>query len=562
MASNRRAKGLLNKAKAAGLDAANVAASPMPANTGVDTENNPTRNDAAQNAEYEPLPLNPVGTISAQTTQQLDALATDKTVNWEAEFIPGQIAANSYYGPLLQNFLRSLPRPTDDVERDFGIDIYEKMLNDPAVSSSIQALKVQALSSGVRFTGRVPKPSPWQTDDKSEAAYQCSEALLAFIEKAMDGLQQPLSAIVSDMLDCLAYGHSIAEMVFEPKGGKLTLTALRVKNRYRFAYVCDRFLSFLGLVPTEKAAGIIPVEWVLPRRKFWHLTLFTHQSDPRGRSLLRPAYNAWYLKQKTWINYFKYLLQFATPSLVALLDDLAQDGHLADERGNIIRQANGMPVTQSAEEMVTAKLAAFANSSALALRYVKSFQVIQATGAGEPYLNAIDLYNREIAQAIIMAPRAIMEAEHGSKADSSTGKDLLDTFTSYIQRETEAAFYRDVIHPLCVMNFGQADADAYAPVMLLSSDNQRDTVQYGNMVANLARAGYLHTSQYEGIDAQIGLPERDAEAMAAEAEAQQQAEADRAQQYQNLLNPGNDAGLADDGPTSTTGDTGEDDGDD
>lgn len=466
-------------------------------------------NDASNQAAYDPLALNPAGVLSAPSVPELDGLAADKAVDLRAEFIPGQIAGNSYYGPLLQNYLRSLPRPTDDVERDFGIDIYEKMLNDPAVSSAIQALKVQALSSGVRFTGRVQQPSPWQKDAAKEAAYARCAAMRAFIEATMQRLQQPLSAIVADMLDCLAYGHSLAEMVFSAEGGTLKLTALRVKNRYRYAYVTDRFLQCVGVVPTEKAAGIIPVEWVIPRRKFWHQVIFTHQSDPRGRSLLRPAYNAWYMKQQTWMNYLKYLLQFATPSVLALLDDMAKDGVLTDEHGNVQRGPGGQPIAQSAEALVTAKLAKFANSSSLALRYVKQFQVLQASGAGEPYLNAIDLYNREMAMAIIMAPRALLEAQYGSKADSAAGKDLLDTFTCYIQRETEAAFYRDVIHPLCVMHFGQADADAFAPVMLLSSDNQRDTVEYGNMVANLARAGYLHSSQYQGIDAQIGLPERE-----------------------------------------------------
>jgi hypothetical protein len=268
------------------------------------------------------------------------------------------------------------------------------------------------------------------------------------------------------------------------------------------------------------------------------------------------------LKQQTWVNYLKYLLQYATPSIIAILDDLAKDGMQTDALGNVQRGANGQPVLMSAEMLVTEKLAQFANSSALALRYVKQFQILQASGAGEPYLNAIDLYNREMTQAIIMAPRALMEAQHGSKADSDSGKDVLDTFTCYVQRLVEAAFYRDVIYPVCVIQFGQAAADAYAPMMMLSADNQRDTVEYGNMIANLSRAGYLHSSQYEGIDAQIGLPERDMDAVAAEAEAKQSADADRAQQYQALMNPGSATSLADDSPGATAGDTGDGGGDD
>ena len=493
----------------------NVAAKPLPPNTAVDIENHPSSNDATNATSYEPLPLNPVGTLSAETTQALDAMASEKAVDLASEFIPGQIAANSYYGPLLQNYLRSLPRPTDDVERDFGIDIYEKMMNDPVASAGVQALKVMALSSGVRFVGRVARPTPWDDSPEHAHDYAASEAILAFVQSSMRRLQQPLSAIVMDMLDCLAYGHAIAEMVYAPKQGQIVLRALRVKNRYRYAYVTDRFLSFLGVVPTEKAAGIIPVEWVLPRRKFWHLTAFTHQSDPRGRSLLRAAYHPWYMKQEIWINYLKYLLQFATPSILAILDDLARNVPELDGNGNPLLLPNGRPKEISAEQAVTNILANFSNASAMALRFVKEVKILQADGSGDPYTRALEYCDNQMLMAIIMNPRALSEAKHGSKADSDTANDILSTFVNMIQRQTEECFNRDVTDALVRLNYGDEAVDKYAPLMMLSTNNERDTIKLGMMFAQLGAAGLLDPSQYPAMDALIGIPPRDMDALMA-----------------------------------------------
>jgi len=484
--------------------------------------------------------------VASAATREMDAAVAAKPIGWGLEFIPGQIATNSYYGPLLQNYLRSLPRPSDDVERDLGLDIYEKMLNDPTVSSAIRSLKIQALSSGVRFVGKVPKPSAWNTDQNAQAEYAHSEEIRAGVEAMMDELQQPLSAIVSDMLDCLAFGHSLAELVFQPDGNRLVLQALRVKNRYRYSYVTDRFLQCVGIVPTEKASGIIPVEWVIPRAKFWHLTTETHQADPRGRSLLRAAYNAWWLKQQAWQDYFKYLKQYATPSLAALLDNDAPNVTAVDASGNVQKDRAGVPISLPAESAVTTKLAEFSNSTAIALRYIKEFKVLQAQGAGEAYTTAITLYDQQMARAVVMATRALLEAEHSSKADSETGRDVASTFVSYIQRQVEVAFYRDVILTVVKLNWGE-DATAYAPLMMLAADTSRDTEKFGTMIAALTSAGYLHESQYPGIDAQIGLPERDLDAQVEEKADKQEARDAQQREMARLYAGPRGAGKLDDG---------------
>ena len=43
-----------------------------------------------------------------------------------------------------QQFQRALPRYVDDAERDFGTDLYDRMLRDPMVAAAIDTLKMRA----------------------------------------------------------------------------------------------------------------------------------------------------------------------------------------------------------------------------------------------------------------------------------------------------------------------------------------------------------------------------------------------------------------------------------
>jgi len=476
------------------------------------------------------------------------AVATSRQVQLNTELLLGMLATSSWY-TFLNAYARSLPRYIDDAERDFGIDIYERMMRDPALASSVNDLRIAALSQGPRFLCRVPTPSPVKSDPEGEARFQQAEEIRGFVEDTMDNLQQPLEDILEEMLDFLTFGHKVAEQVYELRGGRMVLARLKVKPRTAYNFVVDKFMNLEGLIAASPSssstlnsalstAAVVNPGDILPREKFFILTYQAKGGDPRGGSILRPAYNPWYLKMQVWPMYLKFLSQFGTPSVWATLPENTGNVQLINTDGTPQADAEGNLLEMTAAEAMLQKLIAFANGTALVLEHDSALNIIEPKGNGEAFLSAIDLFDRQMTKAVLIAIRATMESQHGSRADSETAQGTVAEITQGIRRKVEIGFYRDVITPLIRYNFGDEAADGdLCPYMSLSEVARENITETGNMIANLARSEMIHTSQLPGIDSMLGLPERDFEAQRLELADDRQQAQDRAAEMDKLFNP-------------------------
>lgn len=459
------------------------------------------------------------------------------------ELLLGILGSNAYL-LAVNSYLKTLPAYIDDAERDFGTDIYERMLRDPALASAMQAIRVMVLADGPRFVAAAGAPNPAKPDSEVQARYDRAIEIRDAIEGMCDNLQQPLEEILADMLDYLPYGNCVAEKVYEPRDGLLALSILRPKSRKAYRFVVDDKASVLGLLKASARgqmtngtlADVNPAD-VVPREKFWVLSNSGFANDPRGSSILRPAYNAWFLKQQTWPQYLKYLSMFGTPSLVGYLPPDAGDVELIDISGAAILDSDGNPTVLAPEDAMLQKIIAFTNGTAIVLPSGAKLDPIQSEGDGSAYIKAIDLYDRQMTRAVLISTRTTMEAEYGSKADSSTAQDLLSEFAQFIQRQVEMSFFRDVIYPTVVYNWGE-EAVELAPHMDLVSTDRSDIPDMINAIANLGRAEMIHNSQLPAIDAMLNLPERDYEAMIEEQQAEKEAQADREAMLRGMLPTG------------------------
>jgi hypothetical protein len=163
-------------------------------------------------------------------------------------------------------------------------------------------------------------------------------------------MDTPLDEVLWDMLSAVALGNRIAEQVYaiQPFGGTLLLMliALRVKPRQALAFVVDPFLRVQGLLaqlpgkpsPVSQGSIVNPalLPNILPRGKFAVLSFRPKNGDPRGTSVLRPAYTAWNLKGQAQIEHLKYLVQFASPSLIGTTPQNATRTPVLDSAGNIV----------------------------------------------------------------------------------------------------------------------------------------------------------------------------------------------------------------------------------
>lgn len=420
------------------------------------------------------------------TTTSIRPLTTDPA----REYIAGSAIWGRYRGAV-----QALPLPIDDLERELGDDVYTQMLHDAQVWSCFVVLKTAILEDGLSLV-------PHDNDPDG--------AIAAFCRRALEQLTIPIGAVLWDMLDALAYGSRVAELMYGDgdgeDAGRVTLFALKPKARHTVAFVVDDFLNVLGMqaMPgvwrSTRPDGTDPQQ-PLPRSKFAILTWWPRNSDPRGTSVLRRAYNAWWLKTQAWPEYLKYLVQFGTPSLVG--------------KAKVGTNADGV----SFKQLLFEALLAYQNGTALVVELGEEIEALSgATGAqNDVFPTAVDLFDRQITRAILLQTRATMEAEHGSRADSSTGKDVLDMIVAQGKQALGQMLVDDVLAPLVELNFGPAALQTL-PTLALGQTEQEDVIPLMNAVAQLERAGYIQPSQYPAIDARLGLPPRTPEEQQRQAE--------------------------------------------
>jgi phage gp29-like protein len=91
-------------------------------------------------------------------------------------------------------------------------------------------------------------------------------------------------------------------------------------------------------------------------------------------------------------------------------------------------------------------------------------------------------------------------------------------------------YQQDIIYNLVRYNYGEDVARRFAPKVDFSEGAAQDFAQDANAIAALQTAGYLHISQYQGIDSKLDLPPRDLEAQMQDMADEKQAQADQQQQ--------------------------------
>jgi hypothetical protein len=349
-----------------------------------------------------------------------------------------------------------------------------------------------------------------------------------------DGLQESIEDILDEGLDYLPFGHKLAEMVYRLDNANLvTLKTLRWKPREAYAFALTGTMDFLGVVAAKPGLGGVLLtgveakpEEIIDRRKLFVLSHKPQGGDPRGQSILRPAYDPWYIFQQLRPAFLKFGIQFGTPSLKGTLPPNVQAIDLS-AGGDALSPADAM----------AAKLMAFSNGTAIVVENGAGVDVIQCQGDGAFFINAFQELTREMKEAILIAARATTESQYGSKADSQTASDVVGDAVQGIRRRVEMGFYRDVIQPVVEMNWGPDAARELCPFLSLSDLDPGDVVERGNMIAGLKTAGLIHPSQYAGIDEALHLPPRDYEAQQAEIDAQDAQNAE-------LLTRGESASLA------------------
>lgn len=433
-----------------------------------------------------------------------------------ASAISEYLAAGTF-SPALGDYFKSLPKYVDEIERDIGADTYERMLTDPQVFSDVSILKQAVIAQEMQIN-----PAVKEEDPDYAAALEYKE----FCERCVARLPSFRTGFLYEMLDAIPFGHRLAEQVFEIAAtgedvGRIVPKALKIKPRISYAFVVDSFqnvVGILGIIPgrywsslsgilSYNAEELAKLPNLLPRSKFAVLTLLEKASDIRGTSWLRPAYNSWFLKVRILPEFWRYLTQFASPSLVGTLPPDSQPTVQLDAGGTPITDDSGNAVTIDPSKSLLSLLLAYHTGSALVVPHGTTVQSLFTYTTGEAYRFAIDLLNHEINQGMLFQSLATMEAQFGSRAASQTHQDILELPIQYVRTSVEEMVRRDLFQLWIRLNYGE-DAVRLTPTCNLGDTAQQNFNQKAMAMARLEASGFIDPSQYRGIDEELGLPVR------------------------------------------------------
>lgn len=432
--------------------------------------------------------------------------------------------------PFIGTLRKSLEQAIDPLTQEFGADYYEVMLRDSDVQSAIDAIRLSVMSDGLRVETALKPPEEFEdADTEVVAKATTAQEYKEFIERRLEAMDVPLSDLCYEMLEGIALGNKVAEkvacrIVTGQDGGKIGWQTVKTLYRRNFAFVVDAWGNTLGLITVQPDKFLLTVPYVtflgnpdqyptfMPKEKFM---IFTHDprgGDPRGRSVIRSASNPYQLKTSSIYEYAKYLSRFGSgfifgtpaPGIGGTVNDV-------DQYGNIIKNPDGTNKQVTKEQAMLNSLQGLANGSVSVNPPGSTVNVVIPTGSGEPFLNAMDYFGKQIHQSILKTARATKEAQHGSKADSGVAQDVMDLYVYNLKIKLGKLITESLVKPLILINFGPEALDLCPTVELVATPKQ----DLPAMVTAYAAAGYaLDETQFPYIDVSLGIKARDLEAIA------------------------------------------------
>ncbi len=220
----------------------------------------------------------------------------------------GRDITRGYLAPLL------VPQDTLLAARGGGdLRLYEQVLSEPQVQSTLQQRRNAVVSC------------EWDVRPGGDAPIDA---------EAADFLKQQLTrinwdAVTGGMHYGVFYGYAVAELIYGQEGRHVTLEAIRVRNRRRFAFDEHqglRLRTFANMLPGEEA----------PAPYFWHFrTGADHDDEPYGLGLAHWLYWPVLFKCNGIKFWLVFLEKFGMPTAVGKYDQ----GASAEERGKLLAAA-------------------------------------------------------------------------------------------------------------------------------------------------------------------------------------------------------------------------------
>lgn len=416
------------------------------------------------------------------------------------------LAGGPDQGLLNLNAVIALPRWNDDAQRLYGDRIWDCVDKDAAAGSSVELLCNAVLANDPQLVASAQlEPGKSPETPEEQAYYDKSTEVTAWVNKTLCRLRTPFHVTAKTQLrEALTRGANVADKVWEVEPDEdgfeqLVLRAIKPKDRRTWLFEVDFYFNLLYIAGVSAGTGW--ERW--PREKFVVLTWGGKGGDPRGESIYSRAVEPWNFKVQIPEDWFRFLKRFGTPKISGNLAPGEGGGGVTDLSKPETSRGLGML------EAMKGELVKFAQGAVLALGLASKVTVHEVTSNGESFKFAKDDANREIVQAILLQSRATTEAQHGSKADSETGQDVLGNMIRYMRKWFCATWTADVLYPIVEYRYGKAIADLHCPTLSLGEVEHQDIM---DLMRGLSLIGYsMQPSQFPWGDKTLGAPVRKTE---------------------------------------------------
>lgn len=414
------------------------------------------------------------------------------------------------FGFLTPGIPQVLPWMTDDLTRDFGPAVYDVMDTEPMCGSTFRLFRMQVLANELQIQPAL-QPKEEVRDDPERTGWTADETLAQEITeyciRSTSRCTTPIKSVMNEMLDSARIGNKLAEIVMEPgeglDAGAAVLKDLKARPRWAWLFVADVFMNVIGILAFDPMLGGFVI---IPRSKFWLASWQIQDNDPRGKSLYRPGYRFWNMKQLLIPDYHQYLHQHSQPKRVGKTSE-RNSGQPYPNVGKDGQTLN--PPTITAEEAMTRELAELDGSAAITIPFGAELTFEWPQGEGQAWINGFEWMDRQMVYSILGSAREALEAEHGSKADSDSAHDKVGNAIRTARGFVEQGYRSNVLHRLIELHpkYGKEIADRLTPKVSLGETEHQDVAKLMTAVAALVRAGGVDMpSQGAGIAVMLSLP--------------------------------------------------------
>jgi SPP1 gp7 family putative phage head morphogenesis protein len=365
----------------------------------------------------------------------------------------------------------------DDLVRNKGLKIYDKIRLDEQVKMALTTKKNAVLSSG------------W--DIVPASAESIDEQIAEFVLLSFDQLEGTIEGVIKDAMSAYDFGFSIAEKVWTPFAsgpkeirGRIGYKTIKSKDPKNFEFDTDEFgnLRKDGLILTLEGFDRLPID------KFVIYSYQKEFANYYGTSDLRAAYKSWWAKDNIVKFQNIFMEKYAIPPIMGSVNSNVQAQ--VDAARDILKTFQANTVMAMPKGLMEIDL------------------LETQRKPSDIFKEALEFYDRAISRSILVGDRLVAAGETGAYSQAEVHfKTFLWVVKDLRLEIEETIMYEQIIRPLVALNFGP---DALVPRFKFNPITYEEAIEQIKAFGDLVQKGaVLSTIEDENHMREVlGFPEK------------------------------------------------------